>query len=113
MKKVNTDRKEKEKIGYTREGESSNKGAQKNQRPIYNHYGKLGHTLNKCWSNGKEKFNEKCYSCNKHGHRASEYKGKPKFEGKCHNCKKQGHKYFEWKTKVLNLVEQIVKDIFG
>ena len=35
-------------IGYIEEGESSKKGAQKNQRPTYNHYGKIGHTSNKC-----------------------------------------------------------------
>ena len=81
-------------LGYTEEGESSKKGSQKNQRPTYNHFAKLHHTSNKCWSNGKEKFNGKCYNCNKHGHRASECKEKPKFEDKCHNCKKQGHKYF-------------------
>ena len=61
-------------IGYTKEGESSKKGAQKNQRPTYNHCGKLHHTSNKCWSNGKAKFNGKFYSCNKHGHRANEFK---------------------------------------
>ena len=37
----------KERIGYTKEGESSKQGAQKNQRPICNHYGNLGHTSNK------------------------------------------------------------------
>ena len=46
-------------IGYKEEGESSKQGAQKNQRPTCNHYGKSGHTLNKCLSNGKEKFNGK------------------------------------------------------
>ena len=34
----------KEGIGYTEEGESSKKGAQKNQRPTCNHCGKIGHT---------------------------------------------------------------------
>ena len=86
-------------IGYIEEGESSQQGAQKNQIPTCNHCGKIGHTSNKWWSNGKAKFNEKCYSCNKHGHRENEYKEKPKFEGKCHNCKKQGHKSSECKTK--------------
>ena len=52
------------------------------------HFGKLGHLSNKCWSNGKEKFNGKCYNYNKHGHRESECTDKPKFEGNCHNCKK-------------------------
>ena len=45
-------------IGYTYEGESSKQGAQKNQSTC-NHYGKLGNTSKKCWSNGKEKFNIK------------------------------------------------------
>ena len=49
-------------IGYTEEGESSKQGAQKNQRPTCNHCGKLGHTSNKYWSNGKAKFNGKCYN---------------------------------------------------
>ena len=80
----------KEIIGYKEEGESSKQGAQKNQRPTCNHYGKIGHTLNKCWSNGKGKFNGKCYSYNQHGHRDNEYKEKPKFEGKCHKFKKHG-----------------------
>ena len=31
-------------IGYTKEGESSNQGAQKNQRPTCNHCGNIGHT---------------------------------------------------------------------
>ena len=44
-------------IGYKEEGESSKQGAQKNQRPTYNRYGKIGHTSKKCWSNGKGKFN--------------------------------------------------------
>ena len=34
-------------IGYKEEGESSKKGAQKNQRPTFNHYGKIVHTSNK------------------------------------------------------------------
>ena len=50
-------------IGYKEEGESSKQGAQKNQRPTCNHCGKIVHTSNKCWSNGKEKFNRKCYNC--------------------------------------------------
>ena len=61
-------------IGYTKEGESSKQGAQRNQRPTFNRSGKIGDTSNKCWSNGKEKFNGKCYNCNKHGHKASECK---------------------------------------
>ena len=44
-------------IGCLEEGESSKQGAQKNQRPTCNHYGKIGHTSNRCWSNGKAKFN--------------------------------------------------------
>ena len=51
-------------IGYKEEGESSKQGAQRNQRPTCNHCGKIGHTSNKCWSNGKEKFNDKCYNFN-------------------------------------------------
>ena len=34
----------KERIGYKEEGESSKKGAQKNQRPTCNYCGNLGHT---------------------------------------------------------------------
>ena len=100
-------------IGYKEEGESSKQGAQKNQQPTCNHCGKIGHTSNKCWRNGKEKFNGKCYNWNQHGHKANECKEKPRFEGKCHKCKKHGHKSSECKTKLLNLVEQIVKAIFG
>ena len=77
-------------LGYIEESESSEQGAQKNQRPTCNHCGKLGHTSNRCWSNGKENFNG-----NQHGHRANECKEKPKFEGKCHKCKKYGHKSSE------------------
>ena len=80
-------------IRYKEEGESSKQGAQRNQRPTYNHYGKIGHTSNKCWSNGKEKFNGKCYNYNHHSHMADECKEKPKFEGKCDKCKKQGHEH--------------------
>ena len=106
--------KQKGKVGiiYIEEGESSKQGVQKNQRPTCNHCGKLGHTSNKCWSNGKAKFNGKFYNCYKHGHRANECKEKPKFEGKCHKCKKHGHKYFKCKTKILNPAQQIVKAIF-
>ena len=81
------------------EGESSKQGDQKNQRPNWNNYGKIGHISNRCWSNGKEKFNGKCYNCNKRGHRANECKEKPKVEGTCHKWKKHGHKYSTWKTK--------------
>ena len=49
-------------IGYKEESESSKKSSQKNQKPTCNHYGKIGHTSNKCWSNGKEKFSRKCYN---------------------------------------------------
>ena len=100
-------------IGYTKECESSKQRAQKNQRPTCNHYGKIGHTSNKCLSNGKEKLNGKCYCCNHHSYKANECKEKPMFKGKCHKCKKHGHKSLECKTKILNLVEQIVKAIFG
>ena len=93
--------------GFTDEGESSQQGAQKNKRPTCSHFGKIGHTSNKCWSNGK------CYNCSKHGHRASECKDKSKFEGKCFNCNKQGHKSSECTTKNRNLVEQFVKAILG
>lgn len=72
-------------IGYTKEDESSKQGAQKNQRPTCNHYGKLVHKSNEFQSNGKEKFNGKYYNCNKHGHKASECKEKHKFEGKHQN----------------------------
>ena len=95
-------------IRYIEEGESSKQGAQKNQRPTWNHCGKLGHISNKCWSNGKAKFNGKCYNFNKHGHRANECKEKPKSEGKCHKCKKHGQKSSEYKTKILNPTEHIV-----
>ena len=49
-------------LGYTEESESFKQEAQKNQRPTCNHCGKIGHTSNKCWSNGKAKFNGKCYN---------------------------------------------------
>ena len=52
-------------LGYTKKSESSKQGTQKNQRPTCSHYGKIGHTSNKCQKNGKEKFNGKCYNCNK------------------------------------------------
>ena len=80
----------KARVGYEEDCESSKQGAKRNQKPTYNHYGKIGHTSNKCWSNGKEKFNEKCYNYNQHGHKANECKEKPKFEEKCHKCKKYG-----------------------
>ena len=79
-------------IGYTKEGESSKQGAQNNQRPTWNHYGKIGHTSNRCWSNGKEKFSGKCYNCNQHGHKPNECKEKPRFEGTSHKCNKHWHK---------------------
>ena len=112
MRKTFYRQKGKEGIGYKEEGESSKQGAQKNQQPTCNHYGKLGHTSKKCWNNGKEIFNGKCYSCNQHSYRANECKEKPKFEGKCHKCKKHGHKSSECKTKILNPAEQNVKGIF-
>ena len=49
-------------IGYIEEGESSKQGTQKNKLTC-SHCGKIGHTSNKCWSNGEEKFNGKCYNC--------------------------------------------------
>ena len=83
-------------LGYNEEkGESSKQGAKRNQKPTCNHCGKIGHTSNKCQSNGREKFNGKCYNCNKHGHRANECKEKPKFKDKFHKFKKRGHQYFE------------------
>ena len=91
-KKIHHRQKGKAGIGYIEEIESSEQGAQKNQRPTCNHCGKLGHTSNRCWSNGKAKFNGKYYNFNQHGHRANECKEKPKFEGKCHKCNKNGHK---------------------
>ncbi|GLJ46017.1 hypothetical protein SUGI_0969160 [Cryptomeria japonica] len=100
-------------LGYNEEGESSEQGSQRNQRPTCNYCGKTGHTSNKCWSNGKTRFKGKCYSCNQHGHKASECKEKPKFEGKFHKCKKQGHKTSECRTKTFTPAEQIVKAIFG
>ena len=57
----------KARLGYNEEkGESSKKCAKRNQKPTCNHYGKIGHTSNKFWSNRKTKFNGKCYNCNKH-----------------------------------------------
>ena len=47
-------------LGYIEESESSKQGAQKNQRLTCNHCGKIGHTSNRCWRNGKEKVNGKC-----------------------------------------------------
>ena len=40
--------KEKDGLGCTKEGKSSQQGAQKNKRPTCNHYGKIGHTSKKC-----------------------------------------------------------------
>ena len=105
--------KEKVGLGYNDEGESSKQGEQRNQRSTCNHCGKLGHTSNKCWSNGKAKFNGKCFNCNQHGHKANECKEKPKFKGNCHNCKKHGHKAFQCKSKAFNPAEQLAKAIFG
>ena len=106
---------QKGKVGlrYEEEGESSKQGAKRNQKPTCNHCGKTDHTSNKCWSNGKAKFNGKCYNCNQHDHKANECKEKPKFESKCHKCKKQGHKASECRSKPFNPAEQFVKAIFG
>ena len=106
---------QKGKVGleYKEYGESSKQGAQRNQKPTCNYCGKIGHTSNKCWSIGKEKFNRKCYNCSPHGHKVNECKEKPKFEGKCHKCKKKGRKASECRSKPFNLVEQLVKAIFG
>ena len=104
----------KARLGYNEEeGESSKQGATRNQRPTCNNCGKIGHTSNKCWSNGKEKFNGKCYNCNKHGHKANECKDKPKFEGKCHKCRRHGHKALEFRSKSFNPAKKLVKEIFG
>ena len=46
MRKIFIENKGKERIGYKEEGESSKQGAQKNQRPIFNHCGEIGHTSN-------------------------------------------------------------------
>ena len=35
-------------LGYKEDGESSKQGAKRNQKPICKHYGKIGHTSNKC-----------------------------------------------------------------
>ena len=105
--------KDKARIGYKGEVESSKQGSQKNQKPTCNHCGQIGHRSNKCWSNGKAKFNGKCYNCSQHGHRANECKAKPKFEGKCHKCKKQGHKASECRSKSFNLAKKIMKAIFS
>ena len=63
-------------IRYKEEGESSKQGSQKNKKPTCNHHGKIGHTSNKCWSNGKAKFNGKCYNYSQNVHRANECKDK-------------------------------------
>ena len=53
-------------LGYNKEeGESSKQGPKRNQKPTCNHCRKVGHTSNQCWSNGKGKFNGKCYNCKK------------------------------------------------
>ena len=49
-------------LGYKEEGETSKQGSQKNQKLTCKYCGKIGHTSNKCWSNGKAKFNGKCYN---------------------------------------------------
>ena len=113
MSKTSIGKKGKVGIGYKEEGESSKQGAQKNKKPTCSHCGKIGHTSNKCWSNGKEKFNGKCYDCNQHGLRDKECKEKPRFEGNCHKCKKHGHNASKCKTKSFNLAEKIMKAIFG
>ena len=113
MRKVITDKNKKQELDIQNKVNHPSKGAQKNQKPTCNHYGKICHTSNKCWSNRKEKFNGKRYNCNQHGHRANECKEKPKFEGKFHKCNKHGNKSSEYTTKILNLVEQIIKAIFG
>ena len=67
-------------LGYNEEeGETLKQGAKRNKKPTCNHCGKIDHTSNKGWSNGREKFNGKCYNYNKHGHKANECKEKPKF----------------------------------
>ena len=100
-------------LGYKEEGESSKQAEQRNQKPTCNYCGKIGHTSNKCWSNGKSKFNGKCFNCNQHGHKAIECKEKPKFEGNCHKCKRHGHKASQCKSKSPNPAKQLVKAIFG
>ena len=100
-------------IEYKEEGESSKQGAQKNQWSSCNHCGKIGHTSKKCWSNGKEKFNGKCYNFSQHGHRANECKEKPKFEGKCHKYKKQGHKESKCRSKTFNSTKKFIKEMFS
>ena len=51
--KIHYRQKGKARIGYTKGGESSKQGVQKNQRPTCIHCSKLSHTSNKFWSNGK------------------------------------------------------------
>lgn len=39
-------------LGYQEQNDSSKLGNKKATKPTCTHYGKLGHTTNKCWSNG-------------------------------------------------------------
>ena len=110
MSRISIGKKVKQELD-TKKKVSSKQGAQKNKKPTCNHCGKIGHTSNKCWSNGKAKFNGKYYNCSQHGHRANECKEKLKFEGKCHKSKKQGHKASNYKSKSFNPTEKI-EDFF-
>ena len=53
MSRISIDKKGKVGIGYKEEVDSSKQDAQKNQKPICSHCGKIGHASNKCWSNGQ------------------------------------------------------------
>ena len=113
MSRIFISKKVKWDLNTTKKCESSRQGAKRNQKPTWNHCGKIGHTSKKCWRNGREKFNGKCYNYNKHGHKANECNEKPKFEGKCHKCKRHGHKASECRSKSFNLAKKLVKTIFG